>query len=105
MSENYDLETVVTPVLADELERLLIQTEFDPIRTQFLINGFKHGFSIKYQGPTQVTRSAPNLRLRVGNKIQLWNKVIKEVKNKRFAGAIRKAPFQILHTITNRPDR
>ena len=39
-------------------------------------------------------KTAPNLKLRVGSKLELWNKVMKEVKAKRYAGPFKKVPFQ-----------
>ena len=49
--ENFDLEKVVTPVDADKLEQLLIETNYDPTETSFVVNGFRHGFDIEYRGP------------------------------------------------------
>ena len=37
--------------------------------------------------------SSPNLTLHVGSELELWNKVMKEVKLKRFAGPYEKIPF------------
>ena len=93
MYENFDLENIVTPVNADALQELLEQTDYNKEKTQFLVNGFKNGFSINYQGAKIVQKTAPNLKLRVGDKVQLWNKVMKEVKLKRFAGPFDKPPF------------
>ena len=38
-------------------------------------------------------QSKPNLPLTVGDHIDLWNKVTKEVKLKRFAGPFKKPPY------------
>ena len=78
--ENFNLSDVVTPVKADELERLLIAAGYEVGKTRFLVEGFKYGFSIGYKGPMEVQQRAPNLKFRgVGNKTILWNKVMKEV--------------------------
>ena len=36
---------------------------------------------------------SPNLKLRVGSQISLWNKIMKEVKLKRYAGPFKEPPF------------
>ena len=41
-----------------------------------------------------MTKTARNLPLSVGNKFDLWNKVMKEVKDKRYAGPYEKVPFK-----------
>ena len=92
--ENLDLENICSPVKADVLEKLLIQSGYDKEKTNFLVDGFRNGFSIGYQGPKDVRQRAPNLKFRgVGNKTILWNKVMKEVKLKRFAGPFNQIPF------------
>ena len=50
-------------------------------------------FSIEYKGNRNVVREAPNLKLTVGTKTDLWNKVMKEVKEKRYAGPYTRPPF------------
>ena len=45
--KNLDLHTVKTPVNVQAFEKLLIESEYDARETQFLINGFKEGFSIE----------------------------------------------------------
>ena len=92
--ENFDLKSIVTPVDADKLEHLLIQSGYDVDKTQFLVQGFRHGFSIGYNRDKPVQQTAPNLPFRVGNKTMLWNKVMKEVKAKRYAGLFKEIPFE-----------
>ena len=48
--ENFDLESVVSPVDYRALERLLIESQYDPVETAFLVDGFKNGFDIGYRG-------------------------------------------------------
>ena len=63
-------------------------------KLNFLVEGFKHGFSIGYAGPEKVQIKSPNLKFReVGNPTMLWNKVMKEVKEERYAGPFDKIPF------------
>ena len=91
---NFDLENVITPVKVDELERLLVQANFCPLKTKFLVDGFTNGFSIGYGGDMNVRKFSPNLKLRVGNETILWNKVMKEVKLCRYAGPFSEPPFK-----------
>ena len=58
------------------------------------MDGFKHDFSIGYEGPTDVRLRSPNLKFRgVGNKTILWNKMMKEVSLKHYAGPFKQIPF------------
>ena len=60
-----------------------------------MIDGFTNGFSIGYEGDPMIRQTSPNLKFRgVGNKTVLWNKVMKEVKLKRFAGPFKKIPYE-----------
>ena len=92
--ENFDLETVMSPVDTTNLRRLLVETEYPETKTEWLINSFEHGFHLGYRGPTDVQRLAPNLKLNVGNETIPWNKVMKEVKAKRYAGPYVNVPFK-----------
>ena len=91
---NFDLESVISPVDPDALEELLLQSKYNPDETKFLVDGFRKGFDIGFQGKIEgVRRFAPNLRLRIGNVTILWNKIMKEVKLGRFVGPFDKPPF------------
>ena len=71
-----------------------MESKYDKEETDFLIDGFTNGFSIGYNGPEDVKLTSPNLKFReVGDKITSWNKVMKEVKAKRYAGPFEKIPF------------
>ena len=76
------------------LENLLKQSNYCPDKMQYLVKGFTRGFSIGYKGDKFVRRKAPNLKLRVGNNITLWNKVMKEVQLGRFTGPFENPPFE-----------
>ena len=94
MYQNLDLESIKTPVDADMLEKLLIESNYNTDETEFLVNGFKNGFPLEYEGETDVKMTSPNLKFReVGTPIQLWNKVMKEVKEERYAGPFESIPF------------
>ena len=92
--ENFNLDDIKTPVDVNKLEELLTLSSYDSHETEFLVNGFKNGFSIGYCGDEKVKITAPNLKFReVGDPITLWNKVMKEVKEGRYAGPFDKIPF------------
>ena len=91
---NYNLTDVVSPVKTKRLQELLKLTKYSEKETKFLIDGFEQGFSLGYNGDENVQMTAPNLKLRVGDEIELWNKVMKEVKLKRYAGPFSKIPFK-----------
>ena len=92
--ENFDLENIVSPVDVTQLEQLLIQTGYDKSETKFLVNGFTNGFDIGYRGDQKVKLQSHNLKLRnPGDHVVLWNKVMKEVKLKRFAGPYSHIPY------------
>ena len=91
--ENYNLCDIVTLVDAGALERMLKNTHYPEQKINFLIRGFKRGFDLQYVGDRKVTHTAPNLKFTVGNKFELWNKVMNEVKLKRYAGLYSKPPF------------
>ena len=74
------------PIKATELNNLLIESHYPDENRKQLIDGFKFGFDIGYHGPTNRRDTSNNLPFKVGNKTQLWNKVMKEVELKRYAG-------------------
>ena len=90
---NFDLDNIVTPVKVDVYEQMLVQAKYDKVKTAKLVDGFRNSFSLGYQGDMKVRRLAPNLKLRIGNETILWNKVMKEVKEGRYAGPYEVPPF------------
>ena len=75
------------------LEELLKETNYDQEKTKYLVEGFKNGFDLGYRGPQDVKLTSKNLKFTIGNKIELWNKVMKEVEQKRYAGPFEHIPF------------
>ena len=92
--QNFNLTDVVTPVNAVVLKQLLVQSSYNKRKTQFLIDGFTNGFSLEYEGNMEVKRTSPNLKLTKGSITELWNKVMKEVKEGRYAGPFKEIPFE-----------
>ena len=95
MYENFDLENLITPVDADRLGELLRETNYDESKTNKLVDGFRNGFTLGYCGNPKVKMKSPNLKFQEGvrNETELWNKVMKEVKEKRYAGPFKEIPF------------
>ena len=91
---NYDLEDIVSPVKVDKLQELLIETGYDQQKMEFLVDGFSNGFSLGYEGPEEIQLTAPNLKFVIGNKTEMWNKIMKEVEAKRYAGPFEEIPFK-----------
>ena len=61
----------------------------------FLCQGFCCGFHLGYKGPHETKQMATNLKRNDANdRITLWNKVMKEVKLKRYAGPFEQVPFE-----------
>ena len=93
---NFDLENVVSPVNADVLEKLLVESDYNAKKTKRIVEGFRRGFDLGYRGPSNVELTSPNLKFTVEDEVDLWNKVMKEVRVKRCAGPypIEEPPFK-----------
>ena len=46
--ENFDLDNIITPVDAKVLKELLVKANYDQQKTEFLVDRFTNGFSLKY---------------------------------------------------------
>ena len=92
--ESYDLTNIVTPVNAKLLEAELLCAEFDREETNFLVQGFTHGFDIGYVGPKVRQCNASNIPIKIGSETVMWNKIMKEVKAGRVAGPYDTVPFK-----------
>ena len=93
MFKNWNLETIITPVNPNSLKSLLEEVNFNQAETDFLVDGFSHGFDLGYRGPGDIKQKAPNLKFTIGNETELWNKVMKEVELGRYAGPFESIPF------------
>lgn len=91
---NPDFVSLVTPLNIAKYQQLLMESNYDTRKAKQLVDGFTNGFDLGYRGPTDVCLEANNLKFHVGNKTILWNKIMKEVKEGRFAGGFRKPPFK-----------
>ena len=86
--------TVVTPVDVNAYHQILLDVGYDLTETEFLVNSFHKGFPFCYEGEQQVKMTSPNLKLNIGSHVELWNKVMKEVKLKRYAEPYKVVPFE-----------
>ena len=82
------------PVDVDALEKLLVETKYCAVESVFLLDGFRNGFDIGYRGSLRIQQRSPNLKIRVGSHLILWNKIMKEVKNLRYAGPYEEIPYE-----------
>ena len=73
---------------------LLRETKYNEQETDFLSDGFTNGFDISYEGPQQRHSRSQNIPFTVGNKYELWSKIMKEVKGGRFAGPYEEIPYE-----------
>ena len=58
-----------------------------------MLDGFTNGFKLECSGPEDVKQEAPNLKLN-GESDILWNKVMKEVQAKRYAGPFKEILYE-----------
>ena len=78
-----------------ELCKLLLESSYNKKDMDFLINGFSQGFDLMYQGPCERQDKSANIPFRgVGDKWDMWAKIMKEVDLKRFAGPYQDPPFR-----------
>ena len=84
--ECLDWKEIRTPIKVDKLKQLLIESNYDKRKSQFLVDGFTNGFDLGYRGPIDRTDESDNIPLRIGSETELWNKVMKEVQACRYAG-------------------
>ena len=81
------------PLNVDLFVNLLENSGYPESEITFLEDGFHNGFSLEYQGPQNRQSVSENIPFTVGNKTQLWGKLMKEVKLKRVAGPFDRVPF------------
>ena len=91
--ENYDITTINTPVQVEKLHKLICLSNYDSEKTNFLVQRFSEGFDMGYTGPTLRQDTAKNLPFSVGDKFDLWDKLMKEVKLGWVAGPFTQIPY------------
>ena len=85
----------MTPVRPEVFRDLLEEANYKAKKIDFIYQGFKYGFDLGYRGPTDVVMTSNNLKFQngIGSHLELWNKIMKEVSLKRFAGPFKVPPF------------
>ena len=91
---NFDLENIYTPVNVEKLVDWMAKANYDKNEISFLKDGFTNGFDIGYRGPHDRRDRAPNPLFRIGNKQELWCKLMTETKQLRYAGPFEEIPFE-----------
>lgn len=102
-ADNLDLDHICTPIDVKAFEELLNRSNYDQEKTRYICEGFRHGFSIHYTGPTDRQTQAENLKLVVGDHLELWNKVMTEVQLGRFGGPFTEIPERYLSSHVQSP--
>ena len=92
--QNFNLQDIVTPIDVAKLNQLLIQSGYDRDKTRMLVQGFSSGFDIGYRGLQKRKDQAQNLPFNHGDKLDMWKKIMKEVKLGRYAGPYLTIPFK-----------
>lgn len=80
-----------------------METNYDKQKTEYIIDGFKYGFSIHYIGPTNRRDTSNNLKITVGSHLELWNKVMNEVKLGRYGGPFTQIPQCFANSFVQSP--
>ena len=83
----------MTPLNVTRFIELLKEIQYPEHEIEFLQKGFTQGFDIGYEGPKERQSSSQNIPFSVGNRVDMWNKLMKEVKLKRVPGPFDTVPF------------
>ena len=63
--------------------------------THYIVNGFRFGFDLGYRGPVTRQDTASNIPFwGIGSHLELWEKLMKEVKLGRYVGLFEDIPFK-----------
>ena len=72
----------MTPIQVEQLNDLLKRSRYDNTKTNFLVNGFRTGFDMGYCGAMNHICESENIPLKIGSPVEMWNKIMKEVKER-----------------------
>ena len=92
--ENFNLSHIIMPVIVQKFKNMLTEVNYNPKKANYLISGFSEQFSNEYEGDWEVKWTSPNLKFRIRDKFELWEKVLKEVIAGRYAGPFEEIPFE-----------
>ena len=85
---------IVSPIVVHKLLCFLYLSGCNSGKTKALIRGFTDGFDIGYRGPKIRKNTSNNVPLTVGTDQDLWEKVMKEVKLKKYSGPFTGIPSE-----------
>ena len=71
-----------------------MESQYPKNKMDYLIEGPTNGFDIGYRDPQNRKDFFENMPLHVRNETKLWNKVIKEVGEDRYASPFDQFPLQ-----------
>ena len=91
---NDRIDEIVTPVNVDRLRYFLDISGYNKEKGDLLLDGFMNGFDIGYRGPSDRRDLSNNIPITVGSEEELWEKIMKEVRLKRYLGPFRQPPFE-----------
>ena len=80
-------------IKADVLQSMLKEAGFNPDDTDYLVSGFTDCFDLGYEGMEQHRDTSANIPFLVGNKFDMWEKIMKEVSMGRYAGPYESIPY------------
>ena len=89
-TRNNPPQPLPTPIKYDRLAFYLLG--YDQNKVQYLLNGFKHGFNLEFEGK-RVSQFSPNLKSALEKKEIVTGKIIKELTAGRIAGPFSEPPF------------
>ena len=72
----------------------MTEADYNQAEIEFLIQGFKEGFELNYSGPMNRKDRSKNIPFTVGDEKEMWNKIMKEVKEEGYAGPYDEIPFK-----------
>ena len=84
----------ITLLNVSKYVRALQEADYNPEEIRFLKDGFTNGFDIGYRGPKIHQSRSKNITFTIGDKMDMWGKIMKEVKAKRFAGPYEAIPYE-----------
>ena len=84
----------MTPINVKNFKRLLDSSGYHSDKARYLVSGFTQGFDFGYKGPLQRTDILDNIPIKpgVGSPREMWNKIMKEVKERHYAGPFERPP-------------
>ena len=88
-----DKDEIVTPINVRKLSEHLRASKYPTDKARKLIQGFTEGFDLGYRGPKIRRDTSQNIPITVGSNLEMWQKMMKEVKLHRYAGPFEQIPY------------